>query len=291
MWVTRCSSLATLHAWFRLKTFAVQQQQHGLSVGLFYYFFVFLEGGWKKENHVSAHVCGCARLTGWDLSVSETTSEDEKRFLGNQLCKYKIMQMGHLNKSVYLGRKRFSVLFHTWTPEQKEGGGKIRISLVNVTGRHSVELKSWFSFLIRRKEVRRKRERSKRRQRGENNIGLTDSIPHVAARQEWIRWEHSSCVTVINTTGTAECPPPSFPKAPVWSILLFAINSTLNWSPNSVVKGTPHCQWELLRLINSETKRRSGNAVMRMCGVKLLNSTHYRWETLPIMTRPFTAKK
>lgn len=143
MRVTRCTSLATLHARFRLETSVVWQQCACVE--------------WKRKSD--------RNVTGWgDLLVSNTTSHGEKRFPGNQLCKYWIMQMLHLNKSTCLGRKDFGVVFYFGVRseerkrERRGKRAKTRIRLENVTGRHSMCSQTWFGFLIREKDRNTGRE-------------------------------------------------------------------------------------------------------------------------------------
>jgi len=62
----------------------------------------------------------CTKRTG--PLVSNTTSLGNKRFLGNQLCKYWFMQMPHLNKSVCLGSRGSLARLYTWN----HGRGRAR---------------------------------------------------------------------------------------------------------------------------------------------------------------------
>lgn len=88
---------------------------------------------------VWACVCvrGCVHVRGSEREKMTEMRQDEetfwsptaphmvrKCFLGNQLCKYWIMQMLHLNKSMCLGRKDFGVVFYLESGEERVRWGK-----------------------------------------------------------------------------------------------------------------------------------------------------------------------
>lgn len=162
-----------VHAWFRLETQSTNTVCVCVCVSL-------------HNTAVCACVqCGCADEmtemwqdeTFWSLN---TISHSKIRFLGNQLCKYGIMQIVHLNKSVGLRGKAFWCGFVLWV--RLEGGQKqraskrknerrqrqtetesvkMRIRLKKVTGRQFAQLHSWFGFLIRENQRNRQIEENK----------------------------------------------------------------------------------------------------------------------------------